>query len=73
MATEYAWRIYHPASGRSDGWYFRESDATDVYDYFKTEWPKERFELLAIRSEADWFPLGQPALRPVNSSKWARK
>lgn len=65
-----AWGIRHQASGRQDGWYFEETDAVEMLNYFRGEYPHEEFILVSRTANEPAFT-GRLALRPAESSQWA--
>lgn len=66
-----AWGVFHPASKRFDGWYFHRDDAIGVLEYFRDEFPAERFHLVGRTKQQEPFT-GRVPLRSMNSEQWAR-
>ena len=66
-----AWGVLHFGSGRFDGWYFRHEDGLEMLDFFREEFPGERFALVS-RTEKQRAYTGRGALRPHQSAQWLK-
>lgn len=66
-----AWGVLHLSSGRFDGWYFKPEDGIEMLEFFREEFPGERFALVA-RTERQPAQTGRAPLRPHESAKWLR-
>jgi len=64
-----AWGVLHEKSHRLDGWYFNESDAMEMVEFFRTEFPNEEFKFV---SRGQNESIRMPALRVHDAYLWAK-
>lgn len=58
--------VRHLGSGYRDGNYFDQVDAAEMLDWWRSEFPREQFELVRTSGPA------RTALRPLESLEWRR-
>ncbi len=64
------WAIFHPYSGRIDGWYSKKDTAEGVLDYFREEFPKDKFTLVT-REEFGGYAVRDKHLRASEAEQWS--